>query len=477
MRHPERHLFHATPDTLAEWFEREGSPRYRAKQTLEWLYRKGVDDPAHMTDLPARDQEALAASWTTRSGRTLRHERATDGVQKLLVEWADPDASGVSLPLAGDPGDPGDPARQTECVMIPAPTTEARDRKTACISSQVGCPVGCRFCASGLGGLDGNLSAGRIVEQVWSLSRLPDVERITNVVFMGMGEPLANFAAVLHAVRTIAAPWGLGIGARKITISTVGLPAAIERLARELELPVTLALSLHAPNDDLRRELIPWSEHTTIDELTDACAVWFDKTGREITLEYILLGGVNDGTDHARELAHVTKHLRANVNLIRYNEVHGLPYQRPANERVRRFQTELRDRGVNAHIRASRGRDIAAACGQLRHESAGAPPELTQPTPATTTRGSPSRSRSTRTSEYPSTPDAIASASSALDAAISTATNPPGRTSAGAPRRMGSTNRRPSSPPRRAPSGSKSRTFRATSPHSRSGTYGGFATK
>jgi 23S rRNA (adenine2503-C2)-methyltransferase len=321
------------------------------------------------------------------------------------------DASGVSLPALpvlpvlarlDAPGVEMDSSRQTECVMIPVfereddddegPTEPARpspgaviDRATACISAQVGCPVGCRFCASGLGGLDGNLSAGRIVEQVWRLdrmlkdsayvgparldgSRVPP--RITNVVFMGMGEPLSNFRSVLHAVRTLAAPWGMGISARRITISTVGLPRAIERLANELDLPVTLALSLHAPNDDIRRELIPWAEYTTIAELLGACDKWFQKTGREITLEYTLLRGVNDRPEHAEELARVAKRLRANINLIRYNEVAGLPFQRPRTEDVRAFQEILRTRGLNAHIRRSRGRDIAAACGQLRHEAA-----------------------------------------------------------------------------------------------------------
>jgi 23S rRNA (adenine2503-C2)-methyltransferase len=263
-----------------------------------------------------------------------------------------------------------DPSRQTECVMIPAD-----DRRTACISSQVGCPVGCRFCASGIGGLDGNLSAGRIVEQVWRLGQLlreagDTVGRITNVVFMGMGEPLANFSNVMNAVRRIATlpPAGLGIGARKITISTVGLPKAIERMAAELELPVTLALSLHAPNDELRRQLIPWANYTTIPELLAACQKWFEKTGREITLEYILLRGVNDQKVHAEQLAQVAKTLRASVNLIRYNEVEGIEFGRPRDQDVLDFQKVLRERHVNVHIRASRGRDIGAACGQLRHE-------------------------------------------------------------------------------------------------------------
>jgi 23S rRNA (adenine2503-C2)-methyltransferase len=255
--------------------------------------------------------------------------------------------------------------------MIPALATEDEPdarRRTACISSQVGCPVGCRFCASGIGGLDGNLSAGRIVEQVWRLRELPDVRRITNVVFMGMGEPLANFRPVVSAVRALCADWGMGISARRLTISTVGMHKAIEKLAAELELPVTLALSLHAPNDALRRSLIPWAEFTTIEQLLGACRMWFEKTGREITLEYILLGGVNDEPSHARELAGLARTLRANVNLIRYNEVKGMPYKRPSTERVHAFAEVLRSQRVNAHIRRSRGRDIAAACGQLRHE-------------------------------------------------------------------------------------------------------------
>jgi len=362
MQRPHNHIFEHTPDSLADWFESIGSQRFRARQLLEWVYQRGVTDPGAMTNLAKRERDALRDQMAFRSCATIEHARASDGVQKLLVQWDDGDAT--TLPIIGDS------ARQTECVMIPSLATENRSRKTACISSQVGCPVGCRFCASGLGGLDGNLSAGRIVEQVWMLNQLPEVERITNVVFMGMGEPLANLAPVVEAVRTIAAPWGMGIGARKITVSTVGLPGAIERMARELELPVTLALSLHAPNDDLRRELIPWSEHTTINELVDACTVWFDQTGREITLEYILLGGVNDSVEQAIELADVCRRLRCNVNLIRYNKVAGLPYRRPPDERVHDFQETLRERGINTHIRASRGRDIAAACGQLRHEQA-----------------------------------------------------------------------------------------------------------
>jgi 23S rRNA (adenine2503-C2)-methyltransferase len=406
---------------------------FRAAQILEWVYEKKVIDPGAMSNLSALDREVLGRDMTFLSGRTVAHQAASDGTQKLLVEWdegrdegtearrdegsehqrtnreqSEPEGLASRLRVVGQPvlgvveGPGGDTRRQTECVMIPSdpePGAEGTPRRTACVSSQVGCPVGCRFCASGLGGLDGNLSAGRIVEQVWRLGKLLEdvagdkdtghskpvssatklepsgnrtrLPRISNVVFMGMGEPLSNFAAVTKAIRTLTAEWATNISARKITISTVGLPKAIERLAAELELPVTLALSLHAPNDELRRKLIPWAEFTTIKDLLAACQRWFEKTGREITLEYTLLRGVNDKPEHAAELAQVAKTLRANVNLIRYNEVEGLEFKRPRTEDVLEFQKVLRARNVNAHIRRSRGRDIAAACGQLRHENAG----------------------------------------------------------------------------------------------------------
>ncbi len=383
-------------------------PAFRAKQILEWVYQKGIADPAQMSSLSKRDRDLLSAEMVFLSGQTVASKAASDGTKKLLVQWDDfddqgqrlagspstgtrdttpgdgsGDANAVSLSVLGQGPTRGgdepaagvvlDPSRQTECVMIPVDTQDDEGkpvrRRTACISSQVGCPVGCKFCASGIGGLEGNLSAGRIVEQVWRLGRLEGVSRISNVVFMGMGEPLSNMQNVIGAIRVICSLWGLGISARKVTISTVGLPKAIEKLAEELELPVTLALSLHAPTDEIRRSLIPWANYTTIDELLDACDKWFRKTGREITLEYTLLREINDRGEHAERLASLAKSLRANVNLIRYNEVAGMPFNRPRTDDVLRFQSILNARGVNSHIRASRGRDIAAACGQLRHET------------------------------------------------------------------------------------------------------------
>jgi 23S rRNA (adenine2503-C2)-methyltransferase len=359
-------FFDFDPPGLEAWCLTRRMPKFAAKQLLEWVYQKGATDPAQMSNLSRAHRDMLAAEMTFLQGQELKQLLATDGTQKLLLRWPDArtreraEANGESTALPVLDVAKG---RETECVMIPS-----QDRRTACVSSQMGCPVGCRFCASGLEGVEGNLTAGQIVEQVFRLRAMPDVGRISNVVFMGMGEPLANFGAVTDAMRTMNAPWGLGISARKITVSTVGLPAAIRKLC-DFELPVTLALSLHAPNDELRKQIIPWAEYSTIDELLDACDEWFRKTGREITLEYILLGSFNDKREHAEELAQVARSLRANVNLIRYNEVEGLPFARPGDEDVLAFQEVLRTAGVNTHIRASRGRDIKAACGQLRHES------------------------------------------------------------------------------------------------------------
>jgi 23S rRNA (adenine2503-C2)-methyltransferase len=406
VNHPTQHIFEHTLDTLRDWCESRQMPAFRAGQIMEWVYAKRFIAPAQMSNLSALDRQRLGEGMTFLSGEIVGRQAASDGTRKVLIEWEGKQRhegtearrhggedggqhATISLPMANRSSatPTGNAARQTECVMIPSEDPSG-PRRTACISSQVGCPVGCKFCASGLGGLYGNLSAGRIIEQVWRLnemllaegdpiaSPLPAGEtrrtlpRITNIVFMGMGEPLSNFAAVIKAIRTLAAPWGFNISARKITISTVGLPKAIERLANELELPVTLALSLHAPNDDLRRQLIPWAEYTTIADLLAACRKWFEKTGREITLEYTLLRGVNDKPSHAVELAQVARTLRANINLIRYNEVAGLEFKRPRDEDVREFQLLLQAKNINTHIRRSRGRDIAAACGQLRHEHA-----------------------------------------------------------------------------------------------------------
>ena len=331
---------------MAGW----GLSRYRADQLLQWVYKHQIADLLQMTNLPKADRDVIRRHLRIVSGRVQKRQIATDGVQKLLIDF-------------GNAGNGGIRKLETECVMIP---TESR--KTACVSSQVGCPVGCRFCASGIGGLDANLTTGQIIEQVWTLGTLPGAGRISHIVFMGMGEPLVNFEQVTRAVRNLMADWGMGISGRRITISTVGLPAQIRRLA-DLRLPVTLAISLHAPNDALRRQLIPWADYVTIDQLVEVGRYYFERSGREVTIEYILIGAVNDRPAHARELATIAKKLRSNVNLIRYNEVTGLNYNRPRSADVHQFQQMLRAAGINSHIRASRGRDVAAACGQLRHEA------------------------------------------------------------------------------------------------------------
>jgi 23S rRNA (adenine2503-C2)-methyltransferase len=321
-------------------------PRFRADQIFEWVYGRGITEPEAMTNLAKLDRKTLAASFSFRNATVAVHQTSNDGTHKLLLNWPN--------------------GANAETVMIPD-----GDRRTACVSSQVGCPVGCRFCASGVNGVKGNLSAAQIVEQVYELNRVLEGEkkgeRISNVVFMGMGEPLANYANVMTAVRILHDPKCFNIGARKITISTVGVPPKMKELAHE-ELPLNLAISLHAPTEALRRQLIPWAEHFAIKDILEAARYYFDQTGREITLEYILLHQVNDRPEHAKQLAGVCRSLRANVNLIRYNEVETLPFIRPESEDVMRFQNILREAGVNAHVRKSRGRDIDAACGQLRRK-------------------------------------------------------------------------------------------------------------
>ena len=328
-----------------------GWPRFRARQVRHWVYAKNVVEPGQMSNLPLRDRQTLGEKLAFLTSEVAARQASTDGTQKLLLTW--PSGAGA------------------ETVMIPN-----ADRRTACVSSQVGCPVGCRFCASGIDGVKGNLAAHQIVEQVYRLNLLldPTGHRITNIVFMGMGEPLANYANVMHAVRILHDRDCLNIGARHITISTVGVPSKMRELAEE-RLPINLAISLHAPNEALRKQLIPWAQHFSLDDILSAARYYFERTGREVTLEYILLSGVNDQPEHARQLAELCRTLRANVNLIRYNQVEGLPFVRPGGEDVMRFQGVLRSRGINAHVRKSRGRDIDAACGQLRRKQPG-PTEL-----------------------------------------------------------------------------------------------------
>jgi len=354
-----RHLLGMTLDEFSADCEANDLPAFRARQVFEWIYDKSVFDSADMSNLSKPLRQQLAERFVIQTASEVRRLIAKDGTTKLLLGWPDGAAS--------------------ECVLIPDDK-----RLTACISSQVGCPVRCAFCASGMSGLQRQLSAGQIVEQVLCLRALAESPssdktakskaggqtkrggpRLSNIVFMGLGEPLANDDAVVKAIRIINADWGLNIGARSITVSTVGLPDKIRRLADE-GLQINLAISLHAPNDALRAKLIPWARKVSIEQLIVTARDYFEKTGREVTLEYLLLGNVNDQPEHANQLVTVSRKMRCNVNLIRYNPVPGLGFERPTSFATHKFVERLRARGVNAHVRKSRGLDIDAACGQLR---------------------------------------------------------------------------------------------------------------
>lgn len=359
LEHPVRvPFFDLTAEEVDAQVESLGMPKFRGRQLRQWVYQKGVLDLERMTNLSKVDRLRLSDHFTFGSSSIVSHQISSDGTQKLLLAWPD--------------------GNNAETVMIPD-----GPRRTACVSSQVGCPVGCKFCASGINGVKGNLAPAQIVEQIIRLNLIlseapttkkahgaavgTEPDHITNIVFMGMGEPLSNYANLMQAIRVLHDPEGLNIGARKITVSTVGVPAKMRQLAEE-ELPINLAISLHAPTEPLRKQLIPWAEHFSLQDILSAARNYFHQTGREVTLEYILLAGVNDRPEHARQLAGLCKTLRANVNLIRYNEVAGLPFGRPQAEDVVNFQNILRNAGVNAHVRKSRGRDIDAACGQLRRK-------------------------------------------------------------------------------------------------------------
>jgi 23S rRNA (adenine2503-C2)-methyltransferase len=339
-------LLDVGPAGLEAVLAAEGEAGYRASQVLGWVFRRGAADFSAMTDLPRALRDRLGRELRILAGEEVERRQAPDGTVKLLLRWPD----GAS----------------TETVMIPS-SDHGRARRTVCLSTQVGCDVGCRFCASGIGGALRDLAVGEVLEQALRVERLlaERGERLTHVVFMGMGEPLANYEVTVEAVRRLAAPWALGLSQRRITVSTVGLPKQIERLAEE-GLHVTLALSLHAPNAALRRELIPWAHGVDLERLLAACRRYVEATGRELTLEYCLLAGINDLPQHAGELARIARGLSAHVNLLLYNPVPGLPYERPSRNRAIGFLKRLRTKGVRAHLRESRGLEADAACGQLR---------------------------------------------------------------------------------------------------------------
>lgn len=344
-----RHLLDLSAAELAAQIAEWGEPRYRAPQISKWALARGVTDFEAMTDLPAALRQRLAEAFTIAAPAVLTATAADDGdTLKVLLDLGNGSAV-EAVRMRYDPEEPG-----------------ARERTTVCVSTQVGCAMACVFCATGQQGFTRNLTTSEILAQVLHFAR---EERVTNVVFMGMGEPLANTSATLTAVHWLVSPDGLDMRARGITISTVGLRAGIKRLAEE-HLQVGLTISLHAPDDELRHKLIPTSAGTTIAELVQAAREYIATTGRRVTFAYALLDGVNDSEEQARMLASRIRGIQAHVNLIPYNPTAGIGLRRPSRDRVRAFQYALQEAGINATVRIERGVEIAAACGQLRTDYA-----------------------------------------------------------------------------------------------------------
>ena len=362
-----------TRDELVARFANWEQPAYRVTQLLEWLYVHRARDWEAMTNLPKPLREKLRENFTLQTLELVRKQGAGDATQKFLWRLAD----GALI----------------ESVLIPANPAlygEASDRRTLCISTQVGCAYGCKFCASGLNGWKRNLSPHEIVEQVLAVERsehdclsppqsrtrprataedswppIHDARFINNLVVMGMGEPLANYDNLLKALRILNAPWGGGIGARKITISTSGLAPEIRKLASEPE-QFRLAVSLHGATDAVRSKIMPVNRKYPLKELTTALEYYRSSRERMITFEYLLIRGVNDSLEQTKPLAALARRLHAKVNLIPCNKVEGLPWERPGEAACEAFLAALERNKVTATLRREKGQEIDAACGQLR---------------------------------------------------------------------------------------------------------------
>lgn len=351
-------------------FKELSEPTYRVAQLLSWLYERRATNWDAMTNLPKALREKLREKFSLRTLELARKQGSHDTTQKFLWKLAD--------------------GQFIESVLIPANPAlygEASDRHTLCISTQVGCAYGCKFCASGLEGWKRNLTVDEIVEQILSVERwgeeqnsklkiqnseVPELQTaksdsrlVNNIVVMGMGEPLANYDNLLKALKILNAPWGASIGARRITISTSGLAPQIRKLAAE-PMQFRLAISLHGATDEVRNRIMPVNRKYPLAELTAACDYYQKLKGRMITLEYILIAGINDSLEQTRPLAMLAQQLYAKVNLIPYNKVEDLPWERPSEEVCEGFLTALEDHGVTATLRREKGHDIDAACGQLR---------------------------------------------------------------------------------------------------------------
>ncbi|MCK4512754.1 23S rRNA (adenine(2503)-C(2))-methyltransferase RlmN [bacterium] len=325
---------------LEELVSELGQPRYRADQMAGWLFTKGIQDISEMKNLSKAFKESLASRASVTRSKVVRAKRsAIDDTEKLLLEYTD--------------------GARIEAVIL---TDD--ERHTGCISTQVGCRFKCRFCATGAMGFKRNLSPGEIVEQVLRLQKRLDPVRLNNLVFMGMGEPLDNYDALLKTIRIANAPWGLSIGARRMTVSTAGIVPGIRRLADE-GLQINLAVSLNAPTQELRAHLMPIARKYPLDELMGALKHYAQTVGRLVTIEYVLMKGVNDSPEMATMLGRLASGMLAKINVICYNEVKGARYKAPDNETFTSFITSLRRQCPTVVRRISRGSDIAAGCGQL----------------------------------------------------------------------------------------------------------------
>jgi 23S rRNA (adenine2503-C2)-methyltransferase len=334
-------------EELQEMLRGLGEPSYRAGQIADWLHKKRVESFENMTDLPHALRAQLAKLCTFDRLEIVRVLGSRDTTRKFLFRLAD--------------------GNLIESVLIPASPAlygEKSDRRTICISTQVGCAYGCKFCASGLEGFSRNLHPNEIVDQIVAVETQSG-EKIDNIVFMGMGEPLANFDNVMRAIRIINARWGLGIGARHITVSTSGLAPQIKKLADE-PLQIRLAVSLHGATDEVRNQIMPINRKYNIETLLSACDYYAERKKQRLTFEYILIAGVNDSEEQAHLLAQHARRLSAKVNLIPYNAVKGLEWSRPSRNRQEEFLSILRTHKIAATLRREKGHDIDAACGQLR---------------------------------------------------------------------------------------------------------------
>lgn len=319
-----------------------GWARYRSSQVLAWIYQHDIQSIDSMTNLSKADRMRLAEAADLPARDLARRQQSEDGTEKFLFRLGD--------------------GRLIEAVLIPD-----NDRRTLCLSTQVGCTLDCTFCLTGTMGLERNLAAEEITDQVMGVRSAQEGDRpLTNYVFMGMGEPLANYRALAESIRRMTSPRGMAISPRRITVSTSGLVPQIDRLGQE-NLGVNLAVSLNAATDDLRDEIMPLANKTyPLRELMAACRRYPLAPRRRLTFEYVLLSGVNDRPEEARQLARLVRGIACKINLIPFNAYPGSPFQRPADDEVFGFQRILTDAGIDAFIRKSRGRDILAACGQLK---------------------------------------------------------------------------------------------------------------